>query len=195
MSNAIENMPGMMVVVVGPSGVGKDSLLAIAREHFANRPDVHFVRRAITRPTDAGGEDHHAVSEAEFESILLGGGFAVHWHAHGLRYGIPKEATDWLAAGDLVIANGSRSVLPLFAATFSKLTVINITATPEVLAARLRARGRETEAEIGARLRRSEDVALPENLACITIDNSGALGDAGRRLIEVVEEVKEGFAR
>ncbi len=186
MSKATKNIPGMMVVVVGPSGVGKDSLLAIARKHFANRSDVHFVRRVITRPADAGGEDHHAVSESEFDAILADGGFAVHWHAHGLRYGIPKEVADWLAAGHLVIANGSRWVLPLFAATFSNLAVIKITARPEVVAARLRARGRETAAEIAARLRRSEEVAVPESLACVTIDNSGSLGPAGRRLIDVV---------
>ena len=94
-----------------------------------------------------------------------------------------------------MIANGSRSVLPLLASTFSNLAVIKITARPEVVAARLRARGRETAAEIAARLRRSEEVAVPESLACVTIDNSGALGPAGRRLIEVVEHLKEGLAR
>jgi len=43
---------GIMVVVVGPSGAGKDTLIAVAAQHFGSRPDVHFVRRVITRDHD-----------------------------------------------------------------------------------------------------------------------------------------------
>lgn len=40
---------GIMVVVVGPSGAGKDTLMNLAARHFSGRADVHFTRRVITR--------------------------------------------------------------------------------------------------------------------------------------------------
>jgi ribose 1,5-bisphosphokinase len=176
-----------MVVVVGPSGAGKDSLLQLARQHFEGRSDVHFVRRAITRPADAGGEDHMSVSDLQFDNMVMKGAFAVHWTAHGLSYGIPAEVRLQLSRGDLVIANGSRSVLPAFVKAFPHLQVINITARPEVLAERLQARGRESQTEIVARLKRSEEVRLATDAPCRTIDNSGQLIEAGEQLVELLE--------
>ncbi|MGO8557602.1 phosphonate metabolism protein/1,5-bisphosphokinase (PRPP-forming) PhnN, partial [Rhizobium ruizarguesonis] len=46
-----------MVVVVGPSGAGKETLMNLAARRFKGRDDVNFVRRVITRHRDAGGED------------------------------------------------------------------------------------------------------------------------------------------
>ena len=61
--------------IVGPSGAGKDTLLAGA---LAARPDLVLVRRVITRPTEAGGEDFDGVTEAVFAQRLAAGDFALH---------------------------------------------------------------------------------------------------------------------
>ncbi|GEO85375.1 MULTISPECIES: phosphonate metabolism protein/1,5-bisphosphokinase (PRPP-forming) PhnN [Alphaproteobacteria] len=182
---------GTMVAVVGPSGAGKDSLLAIAMAHFAGRPDVHFVQRVITRPEDAGGEKHICVSSPEFEAMRAQGAFAVDWDAHGLRYGIPASVHEKLALGHMVIANGSRSALPRWAQAFSPLLIINVTASPEVLAGRLVARGRETRDEILHRLNRSS-LTIEGNYDVVTIDNSGVLAEAGAKLISILERVLAG---
>lgn len=177
---------GTVIAVVGPSGVGKDSLMDIARQHFSDRKDVRFVRRTITRPADSIGEDHLAVTPEAFEMLARSGAFAVYWNAHGLGYGIPAHVYDDLAAGHVVIANGSRSALDAFRAAFPRLLVVNVTARPEVLARRLAARGRETAADIEARLARATE-PLPRDLNVVNIDNSGDLSTAGDALVALVE--------
>lgn len=180
---------GTMVVVVGPSGAGKDTLIDYIRTALHDRPDIHFVQRTITRPAEAGGETHIPATETEFLSQRSAGQFSVDWQAHGLRYGIPASVCDLLERGHLAIANGSRSALPHFAAAFPKLLVINIVARPEVLAERLTARGRECAEDIAARLRRSEEFTIPLGYVCETIDNSGNVRDAGEALLSVVVDL------
>ncbi|MEL6767853.1 MAG: phosphonate metabolism protein/1,5-bisphosphokinase (PRPP-forming) PhnN [Pseudomonadota bacterium] len=146
---------GRLVLVVGPSGAGKDTLLDRARAALEGRPGLRFAQRSITRPADAGGEVHEALSEAAFDARLAEGGFFAHWQAHGLRYGLPAAIADWLAAGETVVANGSRAAAPAIAARCAVLEIVVIDASPEVVAGRLAARGRESAAEIAARRARS----------------------------------------
>jgi ribose 1,5-bisphosphokinase len=178
---------GVMAVVVGPSGAGKDTLMAAAARHFAGNDQVIFARRVITRDAGAGGEDHDGVSEAEFSALERDGRFAVSWGAHGLHYGIPAETRDAVAKGHLVIANGSRSALSAFKAAYPSLIVINVTASLDVLAARLEARGRETREDILRRLERSS-LSVAGDYSVITIDNSGAIEDAVQHLIAVLSD-------
>lgn len=176
---------GIMVVVVGPSGAGKDTLMGLAAQHFNHREDVHFARRVITRDGDAGGEDHISVSQAGFASLEQAGNFAVWWEAHGLKYGIPGEVSVALSKGHLVVANGSRSALHRFHAAFPRLKVINVTARPEVLAGRLEARGRETHEDIMARLARGP-LTVRGDYDVTDLDNSDSLEEAQRMMIALL---------
>jgi ribose 1,5-bisphosphokinase len=176
---------GCMAVVVGPSGAGKDTLMAHAASMFSGRPDVIFARRIITRDSTAGGEDHDGVCEADFEKLDAAGRFAVSWKAHGLHYGIPAETQEAVAGGALVVANGSRSALGLFKQAYPSLVVINVTARPEVLAARLEARGRESREDILRRLERSS-LGVAGDYNVVTIDNSGAVEAAGKAMVEAL---------
>jgi ribose 1,5-bisphosphokinase len=183
-----DHRKGAIIVVVGPSGAGKDSVIGYVAQHFASRAEIDFVRRVITRPSDAGGEDHESVSEGDFDARLATGDFAVAWRAHGLQYGIPCEALDRVRAGRILIANGSRGALAQFRQVFPKVVVVNITASPQVLAQRLVARGRESEADILKRLQRQAPDIL-DDVDVITIDNSGPLDSAGSRFAALVAEL------
>ena len=160
--------PGRLVAVVGPSGVGKDTLIAaLARA----RPDFKVAQRIITRGATAGGEDHLSVSDPLFDAQLAMGRYAFHWHAHGLRYAIPASINADLAQGRTVVFNGSRKALDEIRQQYGDMCVLMITAPPDLLAARLRARGRESAREIAARLKRAE-LDVPEGAEVIINDGS-----------------------
>jgi ribose 1,5-bisphosphokinase len=172
----------MIFAVVGPSGAGKDLLL---RGALAARPDLRLVRRVITRPADAGSEDHEPASEEEFLARVAQGEFALFWHAHGLSYGLPKAAFD--GPGD-VIFNGSRAVLSDAARVFPGLRVIVVTAPDDILAARLAARGRESLDDIRSRLARPT-FTLPEGIEARTVVNDSTPGEGIARFLRALQPV------
>jgi phosphonate metabolism protein PhnN/1,5-bisphosphokinase (PRPP-forming) len=182
----------MLVLVVGPSGAGKDTLLAAARARLAGDTRFHFVYRVITRPADAGGEAHEATSETDFVAREAAGSFALSWRAHGLSYGIPAEIADDIARGRVVIANVSRGVIADAMRRFP-VRVIEITAPTAILAARLAARGREGAADVMNRLARS--VALPEGVEIVQVMNDAAPEDGVARFLAALNRAEEDARR
>ena len=170
----------MIFAVVGPSGAGKDTLIGGA---LRARPGLRLVRRVITRPTEAGGEDFQGVTPEEFAARKGRGEFALDWGAHGLSYGIPKAQVQ--GGGD-VIFNGSRAALARAQVVFPDLRVIVVTAPPEVLARRLAARGRETPGDISERLDRA-DFDLPDGIEAATVMNDSTPEHGVARLLAALD--------
>ena len=166
--------------VVGPSGAGKDTLLSGA---LAANPALHWARRVITRPEGAVGEPFEGVSEPAFASRLARGDFALHWEAHGLRYGVPHTE---LPQGRDVLLNGSRAAITQALAAFPGLRVIHITAPIAVLAERLLDRGRETREEIETRLLRAAE-PMPMGVPVIEIANDAAPEVGVSRLLQALK--------
>jgi ribose 1,5-bisphosphokinase len=167
--------------VMGPSGAGKDSLIAYCRDRLAGRPVV-FAHRYITRPAAAGGENHVALSDSEFATRSLAGCFALQWHSHDLMYGIGIEIDAWLERGLSVVVNGSRQWLGQATERYPHLTPVAITVDPQCLRRRLEARGRETAEQIVERLAKVTAFAV-SHPALVTIDNSGPLEQAGEEAL------------
>jgi ribose 1,5-bisphosphokinase len=182
-----EQVAAVLVLVVGPSGGGKDTVLGIARLALAGDSRFRFVRRVITRPADAGGEDHEAVSGQQFDARA----FTLRWRAHGLQYGIPLDVTDDLARGVVVVANVSREVIAEAAERFT-VRVIEVTAPLDILARRLAARGRETADDIAKRLVR--DAPLPGHVPVDTVVNDRTPAEAADRFVALLIQAA-GFAR
>jgi len=176
---------GTFFLVVGASGVGKDTLLDGARAALAGDGRFAFARRIITRPADAGGEDHQAVTPDEFERLRAANGFLLHWSAHGLDYGLPIALAGALAAGHHVIANGSRATVAELAARVSDLVVVEITAPPDVIAARLQGRGRESVSSIDARLSRKTP-PFPAGIEVVRIVNDADPTTGTARLVSAL---------
>lgn len=174
--------PGRLILVVGPSGAGKDTLIDVARARLAGRADIHFARRLVTREAGAG-EAHGTLSEADFAARR--DRFALCWDAHGLSYALGEDVRDWLEAGHTVIANGSRAALPVARARFARVAVVHVTAPPDVRARRLAARGRESEADILQRLARAPALDTTPDLEIV---NVGTADEGGARLAAFVLE-------
>lgn len=178
-------MTGQLIAVVGPSGAGKDTLIDAARRA---RPDLVVVRRIITRPTESGGEDFEGVTEAEFAARKARGDFALDWRAHGLRYGLPALQVAEHLAGRDVLFNGSRQALDAAATLFPHLRVIRVSAPSAVLRDRLLARGRETAADIDARIARAS-YDVPSSLQVTDVVNGGPLPEGIARFLSALQPV------
>ncbi|MDR5739940.1 phosphonate metabolism protein/1,5-bisphosphokinase (PRPP-forming) PhnN [Caballeronia sp. LZ016] len=174
-----------LIYVMGPSGAGKDALLAFARERVG--ASAMFAHRYITRAF-GDGENHIALTHDEFASRAEHGLFAMHWESLGLRYGVGIELDAWLARGVPVVVNGSRQHALAALARYPDARFVHIDAAPAVLAARLARRGREDARQIEARLLRKPSLELPAEARIVRIDNSGLLAEAGSRFLGVVEE-------
>lgn len=165
--------PGSLVLVVGPSGAGKDTLLDKARATLQYDPAIQFVTRMITRPAQSGGEAHREIDETTFDRLVACGDYALGWRAHGLGYLLPKSVDEGIAAGSTLVANGSRRVFQVAANRYQNLVIVNITAPRAVLAERLAARGRESRADIEARLaRRVEEPTVKGRIFQIVNDRT-----------------------
>jgi ribose 1,5-bisphosphokinase len=175
--------PGRLVLLVGPSGAGKDTLLRLAQAACIDDHDIVFPRRVVTRASSAD-EDNIAVSQDEFARARDHGEFAVHWDAHGHSYALPLEINDDIRAGRAVVANISRTVIAALRRTYADVVVVAITAPPDVLAQRLAARARHTDGNIADRLARSVDDASAN--ADVTILNAGSADYHSRQLVRVI---------
>lgn len=181
-------MAGTLILVVGPSGVGKDTLLDGARQLLDGDSRFHFLRRDITRPGSAGGEDHNPVSEQAFARNLEVGRYPLHWGAHHLRYGLPVAELAGLERGQTVIANGSRSVLAEARARFERLAIVSITANEELLRGRLLARGRENGADIESRIARAKAFEVTGE-DVFTIRNDGDIEEGIALFVEALAHI------
>lgn len=177
-------MTGVLIAVVGPSGAGKDAVIGRVCDHYAGDERIVFPRRVITRPTGEG-EDHVPTSEGEFAAIERSGGFAVQWHAHGLRYGIPREVTDAVGGGCVAVVNVSRAALVTAHEAFPRVLAVRVTVPDDVRRERILSRGRENMVEARARLQRPDPA--PGQAVDLEIVNDGPLARAGQTLIAFVQ--------
>ena len=146
--------PGRLVLVVGPSGAGKDTLIRAAQDACRGDRDIVFPRRVVTRAGSAA-EDHDTLSPEAFAQAHAQGSFALAWSAHGLDYGIPAAIDAELRAGRTVVCNVSRAIVPAARARYAHPTLVLVTAPHEVLVQRLAERGRASDGDLDARIRRS----------------------------------------
>lgn len=176
-----------LVYLMGASGSGKDSIIAGLRRRLGANSGVIVAHRYITRPWQSGGENHVELSREEFKIRRALGLFALDWMANGQHYGIGCEVDVWLASGRSVLVNGSREHLEQARARFrERLLAVLVTVDESLLEGRLRARGREGELQIEARLKRAREYDGQITGPVCRLYNNAALEDAVQRLEQLL---------
>jgi len=148
---------GGFVLVVGPSGAGKDTLIDLAKAAFEDEARVVFPRRLVTREVSAF-EDHDTLDETALEAGVAAGEYALAWRAHGLGYAIPGETIALARSGMVVVVNISRKLVEEARSRLPGVAVVEITASRETLARRLAARSRGEDGDLEKRLARSAEI-------------------------------------
>ena len=176
--------PGRLILVVGPSGAGKDTLLGLAKAACADDPDIVFARRVITRAASMF-EENEEVSREAFRDALARDEYAIHWEAHGHCYALLRAIDDELRAGRTVIANVSRTVMGTTRRAYANVMVVSVTAPPQVLAERLAMRSRSSDGKIEHRLGRTVDETL--SAPDVTIVNVSSAEYHARQLVRIIK--------
>ncbi len=185
-TNTLVAGPGTLVLVVGPSGAGKDSLMRLARERLSGEADIVFARRVVTRPSSSS-EDHDSLSPQAFAEAEKAGAFCLSWSANGLEYGLPSHLADDIRRGCTVVANGSRAVVGVARQRFTRVVCVLVTAPPDVLANRLASRQRMENTR--ERLLRATAVDLGSPADAI-IDNVGLPEEGADQLVSIVRRAQ-----
>lgn len=176
--------PGRLVLVVGPSGAGKDTLIGLAQTACAGDIKIVFPQRVVTREASSF-ENNEAVSPIRFGQMLAHGDFAFQWEAHGLRYGVPRSIVDDVKAGRAVVVNASRTIIEFARRSYANVIVVSVTAPPEILTQRLVARARPSDGQLDDRLRRAVVAAAPD----VVINNVGRAEDHAAELLKVIGRI------
>jgi guanylate kinase len=148
-----------VLVVTGPSGVGKGTLIGGLMERI---PELELSVSATTRsprPGERDGVDYHFLSHEEFDRRVAAGDFVEHADYAGRRYGtLRSELERRVRAGVPVVleieVQGARQVR---AALPDAVQVFIAPPSPEALRARLLARGTDDPDEVERRLRVAEE--------------------------------------
>lgn len=176
--------PGRLILVVGPSGAGKDTLIGLAQAVCTGDNSIVFPQRVVTREASSF-ENNEAVSPMLFGQMLAHGDFAFQWEAHGLRYGIPYSIAQDVRDGRTIVVNASRTIIEFARRSYANVTVVSVTAPPDVLAERLAARARPSDGQLGDRIRRAVVAPVPD----VVINNVGPAEEHAAELLKAIGRV------
>ena len=177
--------PGLLILIVGNSGSGKDSIMKGVIERYpSDLKPLHLTQRYITRPS-SDTEDNIAISPENFRKKSLQSEFALEWHIYGLDYGVPIEIDRWLKKGHPVLVNVSRSIVNKARELYQNVLVVFIKVPFEITLKRVKDRARESGERLEERIQRAkENQSFPD--ADFNIDNSGDIEVAINELLHYI---------
>jgi guanylate kinase len=176
-----------VLVITGPSGVGKGTLIQRLRRHF---PDVELSVSATTRPPRSGeedGRDYHFMDKEEFERRVAAGEFLEHAEYAGNRYGTLRSELD-RAPGGLVLEIEVQGARQVRQALPEAVQVFIAPPSAEVLRERLLRRGTDQPEQIARRLAQAEQELRAQNEFQHVLENDD-LERAEAELVDLVATI------
>jgi len=184
----------LLVVISGPSGVGKDAVLAGVR---AAHPDAHFAVTVTTRPPrsrERDGDDYHFLSDEEYNRLLAEDGFLEHAAVYSHRYGVPKaQVREALARGqDVIVRVDVQGASTIKRLAPNAVFIFLAPASLEELEERLRRRNTEGESALRLRLDTArQEMACQEGFDYVVINREGGLAEAVSQILAIIEEERQ----
>jgi guanylate kinase len=186
--------PGLVVVLSGPSGAGKDSVLAAAAGRDGRLARVVTAKTRAPRPGERDRVHHLFLSPEEFDDLLARGGFLEHAEVYGHRSGVPRDQVErLLGEGRTVVlrtdvqgARTLRAKIPQALLVF--LTVPGV----DDLERRIRARGGDDEAAMRRRLAVArEEMDEAARFDHVIVNRDGGLDAAVEELLAVIDRERD----
>ena len=192
--NPVEEMDAangaLLVIISGPSGVGKDTIIDALRSR-SHDPDYHYVVTCTTRavrPGEADGVDYHFLDRATFVAQRAAGEFLEANEVHGNWYGTPRsQVREALAAGrDVILKIDVQGAQVVKGKVPGALLIFLIPPSLEDLFQRLRSRATETADELELRQRNAAiELARQEDYDYVVTNETGQV----RRTAELIDEI------
>ncbi len=186
--------PGAQLVIIsGPSGVGKDTIIDALRR----RPDAgryHFVITCTTRaarPGEVDGFSYHFLDRATFLALRDGGELLEANEVHGNWYGTPREQVrKALASGrDVILKIDVQGAQVVKERVPDALLVFVVPPSLETLFQRLKARATETADELELRQRNAAiELARQDDYDYVVVNETGQVERTAARIEEIVAE-------
>jgi 23S rRNA pseudouridine1911/1915/1917 synthase len=187
-----EGAPGALLVVVsGPSGVGKDTIIAALRAR-PRQPDYHYVVTCTTRaprPGEVDGVSYHFLSRERFAALRRAGAFLETAEVHGNWYATPRaEVRRTLAAGhDVILKIDVQGAAAVKAAVPDALLVFVVPPSLEALFARLVSRATETAEQLEVRQRNAAlELARQGDYDHVVVNETGQVERTAERIDEII---------
>ena len=192
----VAGAPGAMLVIVsGPSGVGKDTVIQ-SLCLVPTMPERYFVITSTTRPRrdyEVDGVHYHFLDEAEFERRRLAGGFLEANLVHGHWYGTPRDQVrEALAAGrDAILKIDVQGAAVVKQKVPEALLVFLVPPSLEDLFERLQARATETADQLDVRQRNAAlELARQEDYDHVVRNETGQVAVTAKRIDEIIRAEK-----
>ena len=180
----------VLLVISGPSGVGKDAVVAGLRKAL---PSAFFATTVTTRPPRPGereGVDYRFLTEAEYDRLVAEDGFLERATVYTHRYGVPKgEVREALENGrDVVVRVDVQGAATIKRLIPEAVLVFLAPGSREEIEKRLRDRATDTGAELRVRLDTfSREMAQENAFDHVVVNAEGRLDEAVSRIVEIVE--------
>ena len=190
--------PGKMLVIIsGPSGVGKDTIIDVMREREARTGrtgDRHYVVTVTTRAPRGGevdGIDYRFVTREEFLRIRAARGFLEANEVHGNWYGSPRDQVrSALASGrDAILKIDVQGAQVVKEQVTEALLIFVIPPSLETLFSRLKSRATETADELEIRQRNAAiELARQDDYDHVVVNETGHAALTAERIDEIIAE-------
>lgn len=180
---------GAIVIISGPSGAGKDTVINAWKERNANVERVVTYTTRKPREGESNGVDYHFVNEVTFLKMAKAGDFLEHKEVHGNRYGTPFDGLAAITeAGKIAVLNidvqGALAAMPKLK---GEISIFLMPPSMEELERRLTLRGTETLSQIHMRIENAK-----KEMAAAAHYTAMVVNDTVEKAVDEIESIVSG---